>query len=487
MSRRRLIDLRSDTVTRPTAGDARRRWPRAEVGDDVFGDDPTVNALQERIAAMLGKEAALFVPSGTQSNLCALMSHCQRGDEYIVGQMAHTYRYEGGGARGARQRAAAAARAPGRRHAGAGRHRGGDQARRRALRAHAGCCAWRTRSAARCCRWPTCDDGDRAGAPPRPGDAPRRRAPVQRRGRARRRCRSARRSRSTSTASRCASPRAWARRSARRWCGRREFIARAHRCAQDARRRHAPGRRAGRGGAVRAGPPRRSPRRGPCATRGAWPTACAACRGVTVEPPQTNIVFVDAAPASARAGAAGAPEVARRARHRPVPAALRHPPGRRRRRHRPRRRRRCARPAPDDRGGRHADHQHRGADARHRPPRDLPRRDAGADAPHHERRDVAGDDGRAADRPARQEGDHRRDHRRRAGDARVLDQGRGGRPHAPGRHRRHRRRRLAHLQHLDLRDVRRRRLRRARQQARQPQRVAASRAAPTCWRRWACR
>jgi threonine aldolase len=70
----------------------------AEVGDDVFGDDPTVNALQARIAAMLGKEAALFVPTGTQSNLCGLMAHCQRGDEYLVGQMAHTYRWEGGGA-----------------------------------------------------------------------------------------------------------------------------------------------------------------------------------------------------------------------------------------------------------------------------------------------------------------------------------------------------------------------------------------------------
>jgi threonine aldolase len=70
----------------------------AEVGDDVFSDDPTINALQERIAAMLGFEAALFMPTGTQSNLCALMSHCQRGDEYIVGQMAHTYRWEGGGA-----------------------------------------------------------------------------------------------------------------------------------------------------------------------------------------------------------------------------------------------------------------------------------------------------------------------------------------------------------------------------------------------------
>jgi threonine aldolase len=97
MSSMRPIDLRSDTVTRPTAAmwDAMRA---AELGDDVFGDDPTVNALQARIAAELGFEAALFMPTGTQSNLCALMSHCQRGDEYIVGQMAHTYRWEGGGA-----------------------------------------------------------------------------------------------------------------------------------------------------------------------------------------------------------------------------------------------------------------------------------------------------------------------------------------------------------------------------------------------------
>jgi threonine aldolase len=91
-----MIDLRSDTVTRPTSA-MRAAIAAAEVGDDVFGDDPTVNALQQRIAQMLGKEAALFVPSGTQGNLCALMSHCQRGDEYIVGQMAHTYRWEAGG------------------------------------------------------------------------------------------------------------------------------------------------------------------------------------------------------------------------------------------------------------------------------------------------------------------------------------------------------------------------------------------------------
>ncbi len=93
----RPIDLRSDTVTRPTPG-MRAAMAAAEVGDDVFGDDPTVNALQQRIADMLGFEAALFMASGTQSNLCALLSHCERGDEFLVGQYAHTYRWEGGGA-----------------------------------------------------------------------------------------------------------------------------------------------------------------------------------------------------------------------------------------------------------------------------------------------------------------------------------------------------------------------------------------------------
>jgi len=92
-----LVDLRSDTVTRPTAA-MREAMMSASLGDDVFGDDPTVNALQQRVAALTGKEAALFMPSGTQSNLCGILSHCGRGDEYIVGQLAHTYRYEGGGA-----------------------------------------------------------------------------------------------------------------------------------------------------------------------------------------------------------------------------------------------------------------------------------------------------------------------------------------------------------------------------------------------------
>lgn len=92
-----IVDLRSDTVTQPTAA-MRAAMMAAPLGDDVFGDDPTVNALQERIASITGKEAALFMPSGTQSNLCGILAHCGRGDEYIVGQLAHTYRYEGGGA-----------------------------------------------------------------------------------------------------------------------------------------------------------------------------------------------------------------------------------------------------------------------------------------------------------------------------------------------------------------------------------------------------
>ena len=91
-----LVDLRSDTVTRPSEG-MRRAMMAAELGDDVFGDDPTVNRLQAMAAEMLGFEQGLLFPSGTQSNLAALMSHCGRGDEYLVGQEAHTYRYEAGG------------------------------------------------------------------------------------------------------------------------------------------------------------------------------------------------------------------------------------------------------------------------------------------------------------------------------------------------------------------------------------------------------
>ena len=92
-----MIDLRSDTVTQPSPG-MRAAMAAAAVGDDVYGDDPTVNELQRVVAERFGFEAALFYPSGTQSNLAALMAHCGRGDEYIVGQDAHTYRYEQGGA-----------------------------------------------------------------------------------------------------------------------------------------------------------------------------------------------------------------------------------------------------------------------------------------------------------------------------------------------------------------------------------------------------
>jgi threonine aldolase len=92
-----IVDLRSDTVTRPSPG-MRRAMMEAELGDDVFGDDPSVNRLQGRAAEIFGFEAALFFPSGTQSNLAALMSHCQRGEEVLLGQEAHSYRYEAGGA-----------------------------------------------------------------------------------------------------------------------------------------------------------------------------------------------------------------------------------------------------------------------------------------------------------------------------------------------------------------------------------------------------
>jgi threonine aldolase len=91
------IDLRSDTVTLPSEA-MRAAMARAEVGDDVYGEDPTVNRLEAMLAEQLGKEAALYVATGTQSNLIGLMAHCERGDEYIVGQQAHTYKYEGGGA-----------------------------------------------------------------------------------------------------------------------------------------------------------------------------------------------------------------------------------------------------------------------------------------------------------------------------------------------------------------------------------------------------
>lgn len=90
------IDLRSDTVTLPTT-EMRKAMASADVGDDVYGEDPTVNRLQEKAAELLGKEAALFVPSGTMGNLAAILAHCQRGEEVILGTLSHTFLYEAGG------------------------------------------------------------------------------------------------------------------------------------------------------------------------------------------------------------------------------------------------------------------------------------------------------------------------------------------------------------------------------------------------------
>ncbi|MDV6316300.1 low-specificity L-threonine aldolase [Idiomarina sp. HP20-50] len=92
-----MLDLRSDTVTLPSAA-MRTAIADAKVGDDVYGEDPSINALEKRVAELLGKEDALLCSSGTQSNLLGLMSHCRNGEEYIVGQEYHTYRYEAGGA-----------------------------------------------------------------------------------------------------------------------------------------------------------------------------------------------------------------------------------------------------------------------------------------------------------------------------------------------------------------------------------------------------
>ncbi|MDT8429597.1 MAG: low-specificity L-threonine aldolase [Pseudomonadales bacterium] len=97
MTRSACIDLRSDTVTQPSA-EMRQAMLEAPLGDDVYGEDPSINRLQDLLAERAGMAAALFMPSGTQSNLVALLTHCNRGDEYLVGQQAHTYKYEGGGA-----------------------------------------------------------------------------------------------------------------------------------------------------------------------------------------------------------------------------------------------------------------------------------------------------------------------------------------------------------------------------------------------------
>ena len=151
----KTVDLRSDTVTQPTPA-MREAMMAAPLGDDVFGDDPSVNALQDKIAAMTGKEAALFMASGTQSNLCAMLAHCERGDEYIVGQNAHTYRYEGGGAAvfGSIQPQPLAQDATGRWRWPTSPPPSSPTTRTSRARA---CCAWRTPGTATPCRPSTCD------------------------------------------------------------------------------------------------------------------------------------------------------------------------------------------------------------------------------------------------------------------------------------------------------------------------------------------
>ena len=91
-----FVDLRSDTVTHPTPA-MREAMAQAEVGDDVMGEDPTINQLQRLAAQRMGKEAGLFVPSGTMGNLAAILAHCNRGDEVIMGNLGHTFLFEGGG------------------------------------------------------------------------------------------------------------------------------------------------------------------------------------------------------------------------------------------------------------------------------------------------------------------------------------------------------------------------------------------------------
>ena len=202
-----------------------RRWRRRRWATTCSATTPASTRCRRRSPALLGFEAALFVPTGTQSNLCAILSHCQRGDEYIVGQMQHCYRWEGGGAAvfGSVQPQPLEHQPDG--TPGAGRHRGGDQAGRSAFRAHpaagAGEHAGRQAAAVRLRR-----AGHRAGAAQGPGAPSGRRAPVQCRGgaggasRRRRARRGAAHRAAASTASRCASARGWARRWARRCAAR---------------------------------------------------------------------------------------------------------------------------------------------------------------------------------------------------------------------------------------------------------------------------
>jgi threonine aldolase len=278
------VDLRSDTITRPTPA-MRAAGLAAPVGDDVFGDDPTVNALQERLAAELGFERGLFVASGTQSNLVALMAHCERGDEYLVGSEAHTYKFEGGGAAvlGSIQPQPVPQLPDGTLPL---------DALERAIKPPGDSHFARTRLLALENTWngrvlPPDYVGE-AGAlarTARPWLPPRRRAPVQRRHRERRRRRA--KSRAASTASRSVSPRAWA----HRWV----------RCCW-VMRRWSNGRGAGARWSAAAGARpacwRRWPRMRSTTTSRAWPTTMRARRnsaealralpGLAVDGPHTE-------------------------------------------------------------------------------------------------------------------------------------------------------------------------------------------------------
>ena len=130
-----IIDLRSDTITKPTP-EMRRAMAEAEVGDDVFGEDPTVNRLEEMAAGRLGKEAALFVASGTMGNLVSLLAQCGRGDEIILGDQAHTYINEQGGVAAVGRHPSSSRPQRARRHPGPGTGRGCHPVRQRALSAY---------------------------------------------------------------------------------------------------------------------------------------------------------------------------------------------------------------------------------------------------------------------------------------------------------------------------------------------------------------
>ena len=272
----RLIDLRSDTVTRPSAG-MRRAMAEAEVGDDVFGEDPTVNRLQERAAALLGKEAALFVPSGSMANQIALKVHCQPGDEVIVGEGAHNYLYEAG-AGGALAGVQFALVGRGGLYTGADVEAAFKPESNHSFAATRLVCVENTHNRGGGAVWPPGPAGRRGGGGPAAGAgaAPRRRAPAERRRRA------GRAGGGAGGAVRHRQP------VLLEGPGRAGGIGaggqpRGHRpgppVAQDAGRGHAPGGRAGGGGAVRARPQRGTPGRGSRATPGCWPSDWRSSRG----------------------------------------------------------------------------------------------------------------------------------------------------------------------------------------------------------------